>query len=124
MGTVHRPSRHHARGGTPTPRRLPADAVAVLEARAALLVERGQRIWEPSPDMPALIIIIIDEYAELADFAPDAIKHADSIARRGRAVAVNLIPAARRPTQKAMGHGAVRSQMDVWIYCSVRERKT
>jgi hypothetical protein len=103
-------------------RRLLADAVKVLEARAALLAERGQRVWQPTPDMPALVIII-DEYAELADDAPEAIKHADSIARRGRAVAVNLVAATQRPTQKAMGQGAVRSQMDVRISFRVRERK-
>jgi S-DNA-T family DNA segregation ATPase FtsK/SpoIIIE len=103
-------------------RRLLADAVKVLEARAALLAERGQRVWQPTPDMPALMIII-DEYAELADDAPEAIKHADSIARRGRAVAVNLVAATQRPTQKAMGQGAVRSQMDVRISFRVRERK-
>jgi hypothetical protein len=103
-------------------RALLADAVAILEARAAMLAERGQRVWEPSPDLPALIIVI-DEYAELADDASDAIKHADSIARRGRAVAVNLIAATQRPTQKAMGQGAVRSQMDVRICFRVRERK-
>jgi FtsK/SpoIIIE family len=103
-------------------RALLADAVAVLDARAAVLAARGQRVWEPSPDMPALMVII-DEYAELADDAPDAIKHADSIARRGRAVAVNLVAATQRPTQKAMGHGAVRSQMDVRICFRVRERK-
>jgi S-DNA-T family DNA segregation ATPase FtsK/SpoIIIE len=102
--------------------KLLADAVQVLEARAALLAERGQRVWEPSPDMPALVIII-DEYAELVDDAPNAIKHADSIARRGRAVAVNLVAATQRPTQKAMGQGAVRSQMDVRISFRVRERK-
>jgi hypothetical protein len=101
-------------------RQLLADAVKVLEARAALLAERGQRVWQPTPDMPALVI---DEYAELADDAPDAIRHADSIARRGRAVAVNLVAATQRPTQKAMGQGAVRSQMDVRISFRVRERK-
>jgi S-DNA-T family DNA segregation ATPase FtsK/SpoIIIE len=101
---------------------LLADAVAVLEARAALLAARGQRVWEPSPDMPALIIVI-DEYAELVDDAPGAVKDADSIARRGRAVAVNLIAATQRPTQKAMGQGAVRSQMDVRVCFRVRERK-
>jgi hypothetical protein len=101
---------------------LLADAVAVLEARAALLAERRQRVWEPTPDMPALVIII-DEYAELADDALAAIKDADSIARRGRAVAVNLVAATQRPTQKAMGQGAVRSQMDVRISFRVRERK-
>ncbi len=103
-------------------RQLLADAVKVLEARAALLAERGQRIWQPTPEMPALVIII-DEYAELSDDAPDAIKHADSIARRGRAVAVNLVAATQRPTQKAMGQGAVRSQMDIRISFRVRERK-
>jgi len=103
-------------------RALLADAVAILEARAALLATMGQRVWEPSPDLPALIIIV-DEYAELADDTPDAIRHADSIARRGRAVAVNLVAATQRPTQKAMGQGAVRSQMDVRICFRVRERK-
>jgi S-DNA-T family DNA segregation ATPase FtsK/SpoIIIE len=38
-------------------------------------------------------------------------------------VAVNLIAATQRPTQKAMGQGAVRSQMDIRICFRVRERK-
>ncbi len=103
-------------------RALLADAVAILEARAATLAATGRRVWEPSPDMPALIIVI-DEYAELADDTPEATGDADSIARRGRAVAVTLIAATQRPTQKAMGQGALRSQMDVRICCRVRERK-
>jgi len=96
------------------------DAVAVLEARAALLAAAGRRGWPISADMPALIIII-DEYAELADEAPDAMNDTDSIARLGRAVAVTLIAATQRPTQKAMGQGAVRSQMDLRICFRVRE---
>jgi S-DNA-T family DNA segregation ATPase FtsK/SpoIIIE len=72
--------------------------------------------------MPALLIII-DEYAELADEAPDAVSDTDSIARLGRAVAVTLVAATQRPTQKAMGQGAVRSQMDTRICFRVRERK-
>jgi hypothetical protein len=103
-------------------RALLRDAVAVLEARAAWQAAQGRRVWKPSPDMPALVIVI-DEYAELTDDAPDAIPHTDSIARRGRAVAVTLIAATQRPTQKAMGQGAVRSQMDVRISFRVRERK-
>ena len=101
---------------------LLADAVAILQARAAQLAATGRRVWEPSPDMPALVIII-DEYAELADEAPDAMSDTDSIARLGRAVAVTLIAATQRPTQKAMGQGAVRSQMDTRICFRVRERK-
>jgi hypothetical protein len=103
-------------------RTLLADAVAVLEARAAFLAGTGQRVWDPSPDMPALVIIV-DEYAELVESAPDATGDADSIARRGRAVAVTLVAATQRPTQKAMGQGALRSQMDVRICFRVRERK-
>ena len=103
-------------------RALLADAVAILEARAAYLAATGQRVWQPSPDMPALIIVI-DEYAELVESAPEATGDADSIARRGRAVAVTLIAATQRPTQKAMGQGALRSQMDVRICFRVRERK-
>jgi hypothetical protein len=103
-------------------RALLADAVVVLEARAAMLAATGQRVWQPSPEMPALVIIV-DEYAELVDEAPEATAHADSIARRGRAVAVTLVAATQRPTQKAMGQGALRSQMDIRISFRVRERK-
>jgi hypothetical protein len=101
---------------------LLADAVAILQARAAWLAHTGQRVWEPSPQTPALVIII-DEYAELAEEAPTAMSDTDSIARLGRAVAVTLIAATQRPTQKAMGQGAVRSQMDTRICFRVRERK-
>ena len=101
---------------------LLADATAILNARAELLAATGRRVWQPSPDMPALVIVI-DEYAELADDAPDAARYTDSIARLGRAVAVTLIAATQRPTQKAMGQGAVRSQMDIRICFRVRERK-
>ena len=96
------------------------DAVAILQARAEYLAAHGRRTWEPSPEMPALIIII-DEYAELAEQAPDAMDDTDSIARLGRALAVTLVAATQRPTQKAMGQGAVRSQMDMRICFRVRE---
>jgi S-DNA-T family DNA segregation ATPase FtsK/SpoIIIE len=101
---------------------LLADAVAVLDARARRLGERSGRLWEPSAAAPALVIVV-DEYAELSDEAATALTHADSIARRGRAVAVTLLVATQRPTQKAMGSSAVRSQMDVRICLRVRERR-
>jgi S-DNA-T family DNA segregation ATPase FtsK/SpoIIIE len=101
---------------------LLADAVAILQGRAEHLAATGHRVWEPTPEMPALVIIV-DEYAELADEAPDAMTDTDSIARLGRALAVTLVAATQRPTQKAMGQGAVRSQMDTRICFSVRERK-
>ncbi|MFD9940048.1 cell division protein FtsK [Nonomuraea sp. NPDC059023] len=101
---------------------LLADGVTILDARADHLARAGERVWNPSPAMPALVILI-DEYAELSDDAPNALRHADSIARRGRAIAVQLVAATQRPSQKAMGKGAVRSQMDVRIACRVREQR-
>ena len=98
------------------------DAVAIMEARAEYLASIGLRVWEPTPQMPALVIII-DEYAELSEQAPDTMSYTDSIARLGRAVAETLIAATQRPTQKAMGQGAVRSQMDVRICFRVREQR-
>jgi S-DNA-T family DNA segregation ATPase FtsK/SpoIIIE len=98
------------------------DAVRVLEARAQALGQDGARTWQPTPQSPALVIVI-DEYAELADTAPAAAEHAESIARRGRAIAVTLLAATQRPTQKAMGGGALRSQMSVRICLRVRERR-
>lgn len=98
------------------------DAVAILHARAELLAASGRRVWGPSPDMPALVIVI-DEYAELAEEAPEAVRHTDSIARLGRAAAVTMIAATQRPTQKVMGQGAVRSQMDIRTCFRVRERR-
>jgi S-DNA-T family DNA segregation ATPase FtsK/SpoIIIE len=47
----------------------------------------------------------------------------DSLARIGRAVAVTMVAATQRPTQKAMGQGAVRSQMDLRICFRVREQR-
>jgi hypothetical protein len=96
------------------------DAVAILKGRAAYLASAGRRTWEPSPEMPALVIII-DEYAELSEEAPEALHYTDEIARLGRALAVTLTAATQRPTQKVMGQGAVRSQMDLRICFRVRE---
>ncbi len=98
------------------------DAVAILKGRAEYLASIGRRTWEPTPEMPALIIII-DEYAELSEEAPEAMHYTDEIARLGRALAVTLIAATQRPTQKVMGQGAVRSQMDLRICFRVREQR-
>jgi S-DNA-T family DNA segregation ATPase FtsK/SpoIIIE len=101
---------------------LLADAVKILQARAAHLSAAGRRVWEPSAGMPALVILV-DEYAELAEEAPGAMGDTDSIARLGRALAVTIVAATQRPTQEAMGRGAVRSQMDTRICFRVRERR-
>ena len=102
--------------------RMQRDAVGILEARARAMGEGSERVWNPSPEHPALIIIT-DEYAELAENAPLAVDAADSVARRGRALAVTELAATQRPTQQAMGKGALRSQMDIRIALRVRERR-
>ena len=101
---------------------LLADAVTILFARAQYLADHGWREWEPSERMPVLVIII-DEYAELAEQAPGAMKHTDTIARLGRAPAVTLVAATQRPTQKVMGQGAVRSQMNIRIAFRIQEQR-
>jgi hypothetical protein len=101
---------------------LLADAVTILYARAQHLADHGRRDWNPTERMPALVIIT-DEYAELAEQAPAALKHTDTIARLGRAPAVTLVLATQRPTQKVMGHSAVRSQMNIRISFRVEEQR-
>ena len=101
---------------------LLADAVTILYARAEYLAGHGWREWQPSERMPALIILI-DEYAELAEQAPAAMKDTDTIARLGRAAAVTLVAATQRPTQKVMGQGAVRSQMNIRISFRIQEQR-
>ena len=71
------------------------DAVARLNQRARDNAAKGIRLHEPTPENPALIIIT-DEHAELPTEAHEC---ADSIARRGRANAINLIAATQRPTR-------------------------
>ena len=101
---------------------LLADAVTILFARAQWLADHGKREWQPAPAMPALVIII-DEYAELADDAPDAMSDIDTIARLDSAPPVTLIAATQRPTQKVMGQAAVRSQMNIRISFRVEEQR-
>jgi DNA segregation ATPase FtsK/SpoIIIE, S-DNA-T family len=97
---------------------LLASAVAELDERAARLAGTA-RVLEPTPDDPA-IIVVIDEYAELP---AEALEYSDSAARRGRAVAITQIAATQKPTQDAMGNTAVRSQMDIRISLRVREKR-
>lgn len=102
---------------------LLADAVAILFARAQHLADHGKREWQPSARMPALVVIV-DEYAELAKDVPSAMGDADTIARLGRAPAVTLVVATQRPTQKVMGEGsAIRSQMNIRIAFRVEEQR-
>jgi S-DNA-T family DNA segregation ATPase FtsK/SpoIIIE len=94
---------------------LLTDAVAILQTRAWHLTVTGRRTWEPAPAMPA-VVIVINEYAELADKAPAALGDADFIALRGRAAAVTLVATTLRPAHKALSRGTLQSQMDTRIW--------
>ncbi len=91
-----------------------------MYARAQRLADHGRREWEPSQQHTPALVIIIDEYAELAEQAPEALKHTDTIARLGRAAAVTLVLATQRTTQKVMGHS---SQMNIRFSFRVEEQR-
>jgi S-DNA-T family DNA segregation ATPase FtsK/SpoIIIE len=98
---------------------LMRDAATEVNHRAPQMAQAGKRVLDPDQETPALFIIV-DEYAELPE---EAHEYADTVARLGRAVAVSLLAATQRPSQDAMGKGAVRSQMDIRICLRVRERR-
>jgi FtsK/SpoIIIE family len=106
---------------------IPAEARAVLEdacrvvdARNRWLVHHGRDAWEPTPEAPA-VVLPVDELAELVEQLPDAATYLDSIARLGRKTAVTLLVATQRPTQEALGGGALRAQLTVRVCLRVTE---
>jgi S-DNA-T family DNA segregation ATPase FtsK/SpoIIIE len=96
------------------------DACRVIDARNRWLVHHGRDAWQPTPDAPALVVPV-DELAELVEQLPDAATHLDSIARLGRKTAVTLLVATQRPTQDALGGGALRAQLTVRVCLRVTE---
>jgi S-DNA-T family DNA segregation ATPase FtsK/SpoIIIE len=106
---------------TPTEAKaLLADACRVIDARNRWLVHHGRDAWQPIPEAPALVVPV-DELAELVEQLPHAATHLDSIARLGRKTAVTLLVATQRPTQDALGGGALRAQLTVRVCLRVTE---
>jgi DNA segregation ATPase FtsK/SpoIIIE, S-DNA-T family len=101
-------------------RALLADACRVIEARNRWLVHSGRDAWQPTPQAPA-VVLPVDELAELVEQLPDAATYLDSIARLGRKAAVTLLVATQRPTQEALGGGALRAQLTVRVCLRVTE---
>jgi len=66
-------------------------------------------------------VLPVDELAELVEQLPDAATYLDSIARLGRKTAVTLLVATQRPTQQALGGGALRAQLTVRVCLRVTE---
>jgi S-DNA-T family DNA segregation ATPase FtsK/SpoIIIE len=99
---------------------LLADAVAAIDARERWLADHDHEHWHPTPTAPA-IVLPIDELAELVEQLPDAASLLDTIARKGRKTAITLLVATQRPTQEALGGGALRAQLTVRICLRVTE---
>jgi S-DNA-T family DNA segregation ATPase FtsK/SpoIIIE len=96
-------------------------ACAAIDARERWLADRGQEHWEPTPAAPA-IVLPVDELAELIEQLPEAADRLDTIARKGRKTAVTLLVSTQRPTQQALGGGALRAQLTVRICLRMNEQ--
>jgi S-DNA-T family DNA segregation ATPase FtsK/SpoIIIE len=101
-------------------RALLEEACAAIDARERWLADHDQEHWQPTPQAPA-ITIPVDELAELVEQLPDAATSLDTIARKGRKTAITLLVATQRPTQDALGGGALRAQLTVRICLRVTE---
>jgi S-DNA-T family DNA segregation ATPase FtsK/SpoIIIE len=91
----------------------------VLDARAELLAERGERKWLPSATGPALVIAI-DELAELNG---EALALFERIARLGRALAIILVGVTQRPSAAALGGLDARTQLTARVSLGVVEAR-
>jgi S-DNA-T family DNA segregation ATPase FtsK/SpoIIIE len=106
---------------TPTEaRELLEEACAAIDARERWLAGHGEENWQPTPAAPA-IVLPVDELAELIEQLPDAAAWLDTIARKGRKTAITLLVATQRPTQDALGGGALRAQLTVRVCLRVTE---
>jgi DNA segregation ATPase FtsK/SpoIIIE-like protein len=66
-------------------------------------------------------VLPVDELAELVEELPEAAALLDTIARKGRKTAITMLAATQRPTQDALGGGALRSQLTVRLCLRVTE---
>jgi hypothetical protein len=96
-------------------------ALAVLDARLDYLASQGIRTWPTSPGMPELKIVI-DEHAEVVrTCSPAALKAIDSIAERGRKVAVTLVVASLRASMDVLGSDTLRAMLKVRVCLGVED---
>jgi S-DNA-T family DNA segregation ATPase FtsK/SpoIIIE len=102
-----------------TAHELLSAANRVLDARAELLANRGDRKWLPSPSEPALVVAI----DELAELNAEAMALFERIARMGRAVAIILVAVTQRPSAAALGGLDARTQLTARVALGVVEAR-
>jgi len=91
----------------------------VLDARARLLSARRERKWRPTPNEPALLLMV----DELAELDADAMALLERLARLGRAAGIILVTATQRPSADALGGVDARTQMTARIALGVVEAR-
>jgi DNA segregation ATPase FtsK/SpoIIIE, S-DNA-T family len=73
----------------------------ILTDRAAYAASKGWKVWRASPKNP-LLLVVIDECAEVFGMFSGMVELANSIARMGRAAGVLLLLATQYPTNEAI----------------------
>src|SRR6266540_13277 len=96
-------------------------SVAVLDARLEELARRGVRAWPTGPGAPELKVVI-DEHAEVVrTCSPAALQAIDSIAERGRKVAVTLVVASLRASMDVLGSDTLRAMLKLRVCLGVED---
>jgi S-DNA-T family DNA segregation ATPase FtsK/SpoIIIE len=91
----------------------------VLDARAELLAEHGERKWLPNASAPALVVAV----DELAELNAEAMALFERVARMGRALAITLVAVTQRPSAAALGGLDARTQLTVRVSLGVVEAR-
>lgn len=82
----------------------------VVDARARLLAAQGERRWRPTPEEPALVVLL----DELTELTAEAIELCERLVRRGRPLGIVLVIATHRPSAApVLGGLDLRTQVGV-----------
>ncbi|MFD0775115.1 FtsK/SpoIIIE domain-containing protein, partial [Streptomonospora algeriensis] len=103
------------------------DEAMVLLGAAKRVVDRrgetaGERVWTPTRERPALIIVL-DEAAELLPVELDGLELVKSLVRRGRSTAVSFIGSAQDSTTAAWGGTDLQAQLTIHAGFRMEKRK-
>jgi DNA-binding transcriptional ArsR family regulator len=82
----------------------------LVTERSATLAETGHSVFQPTPDDPA-IVLMVDEVDEVVASVPGSGAILEFLASKQRKSAVCLILATQRATQKQTGGGMVRANL-------------
>ena len=85
-------------------------AKRVVDARARLLAAQGERRWRPTPEEPALVVLV----DELTELTAEGIELCERLVRRGRPLGIVLVIATHRPSAApVLGGLDLRTQVGI-----------